>query len=167
MFDGLNLTESQMQELRKSKDAIWQNLRSDVELFPDVGQVLLLLKARYQLAIATTAPRNYVEFLLTKDQVIGNFKEVVTNADVSTPKPDPEMLIKIAARLCCPLKESCMVGDTVSDFRMSKAAGSGFILFGDSSWRIDPAEALNCVHLNTWKELASFFSVTNNAVSLV
>ncbi len=129
MFEGTVIPDEARGALRTRKDALWLERAAAVPLMPHAAEALATLCSRYPLAIATTARRTFVTGILSRENVSAVFSVVVTNADVSRPKPAPEMLLRIAGDLALPASEIAMVGDTAFDRQMADAAGSPFLWF--------------------------------------
>lgn len=129
MFANVAVSAEVSRRLRIAKDKLWDAIALQTPLMTGCVGSLTRLATRYNLAIATTAKRPYVEHLLDREKVQNLFKVVVTNADVKNPKPAPDMLLHIAAQLKSPISEICMTGDSASDFEMAKRAEVVFVWF--------------------------------------
>lgn len=94
-------------------------------LFAGVGQ-LLDRCAGYRLpsAIATSKGRTGVELMLEKLGVAGHFPVVVSDEDVTHPKPHPEMVHIARARSGVSEAPAIVIGDTVFDVEMGQRAGA-------------------------------------------
>ena len=130
MFAGITVSSEARQALRRHKDALWAARAAGVPLMPFGAETLTALAARLPLAVATTARRDFVDAILSRETLSHAFSAIVTNADVFRPKPAPDMLERISRNLGIPAPEIAMVGDTVTDRRMAEAAGSPFLWFG-------------------------------------
>lgn len=93
-------------------------------LYPHVPETLERLQADgYRMAICTSRSNNSLHTLL---QVLGIrqfFAELATNEDVPHPKPAPDLVLLLLERLGADPKETLVVGDTVFDLQMGRAAG--------------------------------------------
>lgn len=130
MFEGIDISADTRRALRVHKDSLWNARAADVPLMPSGAEVLTWLSGRFPLAIATTARRDFVDSILSRETLSHVFSPVVTNADVNNPKPAPDLLAAISKALAIPAREIAMVGDTVFDRRMAEAAGAPFLWFG-------------------------------------
>lgn len=95
----------------------------DCPLFPQSRQLLQALRAQgLLLAIATGKSRNALNRILQTEALTESF---VTSrcADESESKPAPTMLLEILDELHLPASAVWMVGDSVHDMQMAKAAG--------------------------------------------
>lgn len=129
MFEGAEILSEAHGALRTHKDTLWLERAPDVPLMPGAGEALVALSARYPLAIATTARRTFVDGILSREGLTSVFRVIVTNADVSRPKPAADILLMIAGEFALPASEIAMVGDTAFDRQMAAAAGSPFLWF--------------------------------------
>jgi HAD superfamily hydrolase (TIGR01548 family) len=83
------------------------------------------LQERNALSIFTGRLRDEAQFTLTRFVPSLEWSMIVGDDDVTTPKPAPEGLLKIAA--AHPGSELTYLGDTVDDARSARAAGVRFI----------------------------------------
>lgn len=155
MFEGTGIPAGARGPLRARKDALWLEHAASVPLLPFAAEALTTLAARFPLAIATTARRNFVDAVLSRERLSHLFGLIVTNADVTRPKPAPEILERIVRNLGIPACEIAMVGDTAHDYRMAEAAGSPFLWFG-SDTLARPAGNVHPVVAN-WYALVAVF----------
>lgn len=116
---------------------------------PYLKPLLQFLKENYKIAIATnrtdTMPR-----VLSDHGLEGQFDQVVTALDVSQPKPDPEMLIKILRFFDISAHQMLYVGDSDLDALAAKEAGVPFVAYDNA---ILPAD----FHIQSLKQLETLF----------
>lgn len=96
------------------------------ECFPRVEQLLMFewLRAQgYLLAVATNSIQNTAQTMLEKSGIAQFLELVVTNEDVSRPKPDPEIYALVARRLDLSPSECLVVED--NDFGIESAREAG------------------------------------------
>jgi HAD superfamily hydrolase (TIGR01549 family) len=92
------------------------NLVSLLESFRD---------AEMRLAVATTDNRRPAEICLEVLGIGSLIEQLLCGDDQTGPrKPDPVVLLDIAESFDAPIDQVVMVGDTVSDLKMAKAAGA-------------------------------------------
>lgn len=75
-------------------------------------------------AIATSKGRAGVEPLLSRLGVAGHFPVVVSDEDVTKPKPHPEMVHVACAKSGVSEARAIVIGDTVFDIEMGRRAGA-------------------------------------------
>jgi AHBA synthesis associated protein len=156
MFEGIDVPAEARQALRTVKDALWEARAAAVPLMPSGAEALASLAVRLPLAVATTARRDFVNAVLSREALAHVFAAIVTNADVPRPKPAPDMLERIARVLGVPARQNAMVGDTAFDRRMAEAAGAPFLWFGTSDLA-RPAEGDGFPVVADWSTLARVF----------
>ena len=150
IFDGVDLTEQQRAEARQEKNALWLPQRSEVALPGGAANVLQELSEKYSLFVATTADRAYVEAILARETLQSCFAEILTDAEVSAPKPAPEMILEIAEKALCSPREVLVVGDSRVDQQMANAAGALFVAMDlHDRWRQDGRS----YRVGSWLEL--------------
>ena len=98
---------------------------------PDLHEVLQQLGEERSLAVATNRGRGVKELLayFGLDQF---FATVVSSADVSRPKPYPDMLLLAAERLGLHCSELLFVGDSELDGQAAEQAGIPFVCYKNS-----------------------------------
>lgn len=116
----LELMEAMKQEAMRRWPEV---LRQHGRIMPGLRQTLETLQSRgLRLAIMTGSQSGSFE-PLREEGLLDLFEIVVTGADVTRPKPDPEGLLKCAAALGVEPGQAVYVGDTPTDVRASRAAG--------------------------------------------
>ena len=93
---------------------------------PDVSVALDTLSAKAKLALITmrSVPKESIIKELERFRIAKYFTYVVTALDTHRPKPSPEALIKCVKALDVQICDCVIVGDSISDVRAGKAAGS-------------------------------------------
>lgn len=133
MFTEVAAFPRQKVALRREKDLLWRKMKNDVPLRTGVERLLPLLAAQLPIAIATTADRDYVRHILEREQLSSLVRLVLTDDDVSQPKPAPEMLLAISNALSIEPQQLLVIGDTESDLEMARAAGCSCVLMEPAS----------------------------------
>jgi phosphoglycolate phosphatase-like HAD superfamily hydrolase len=132
IFEGVPVSPHIRQRLREAKDALFTKRRSEVKAFRRADAVLKALKSKgkFKLALATTADKRYLSRFIRDANLVDCFDTVVTDADVRDhPKPHPQMIFRIASQTACEPWQVCVVGDTRTDFDLSRNARCGFLHF--------------------------------------
>ncbi len=107
---GKPLPKEESNRLGEEKEAIYREIYAK-DIQPAKGLINLLkdLKAReFKLAVATSANRNNLDFVLDKTKIRGFFDVLVDSSMVSKGKPNPEVFLKAADLLNIPVS-NCMV----------------------------------------------------------
>jgi len=134
MFEGMQLEPDVRALLRREKDRIWFAERNAVPLIPEAGEAIRSLSQSMTLGIATSAAREYAEAVLSREGLLGFFACVLTDADVTRPKPHPDLLDTLLEVFEMSPVETVMVGDSRTDLQMATAAGVPFIGYGPGQW---------------------------------
>jgi HAD superfamily hydrolase (TIGR01509 family) len=94
--------------------------------FPNVSVALKTLSRKAKLALITMRafPKDSIMKELEAFNIAKYFTHVVTALDTHKPKPSPEALIKCVEALDVQMCDCVIVGDSISDIRAGKAAGS-------------------------------------------
>jgi phosphoglycolate phosphatase len=93
-------------------------------LYPGTDETLAALQARgLTLALCTSRSNNSLNALLQVLGIRAHFSAIVTNEDVTHPKPAPDIALLALERLGVRADETLVVGDTVFDLQMGRAAG--------------------------------------------
>jgi HAD superfamily hydrolase (TIGR01509 family) len=93
---------------------------------PNIHSTLENLSQRAKLALITMrfVPKAQVAQELQQFNIARYFSHIVTALDTHKPKPSPEALIRSIKALDVNICECTIVGDSVSDVRAGKAAGT-------------------------------------------
>jgi len=94
--------------------------------FPNVSTTLETLSTKAKLALITMRafPKESIIKELEGFNIAKYFTHIVTALDTRKPKPSPEALIECVKALDVQMCDCVIVGDSVSDVRAGKAAGS-------------------------------------------
>jgi len=118
------LSEDELQKLGQRKDDLFSSKIHRVQAQPNFLRALDQLDAagvRYALATSAGSGRTYE--ILRHFGITGRFAAIVTNKDVSYPKPSPEAFLEAASRLGLVPQEVIVVEDSVAGVQAARAAG--------------------------------------------
>jgi phosphoglycolate phosphatase len=107
----------------------YQRLFREVELpntriFPGVSQTLQTLKSRgVKMAIVTSRGIESLRLILTQNNILEYFDELVTRDNGFKPKPAPDMVNYLLQKMNLAPSDVLVVGDTTFDIDMGTAAG--------------------------------------------
>jgi len=112
--------------LRVYLNAYYSITTEKTKLLPNVSTTLETLSAKAKLALITMRafPKENIIKELEGFNIAKYFTYVVTALDTDKPKPSPEALIKCVNALDVQTCDCVIVGDSISDVRAGKAAGS-------------------------------------------
>lgn len=124
-FFEKKLTRAEIEQYADEKEAIYRTIYAS-EIKPIKGLIDFLeqLKAKHlKLAVATSANRDNVDFVLSSIQVQHFFPCIVDESYVSKGKPDPEIFLVCAHRLGVQPKECIVFEDSVYGVEAASVAG--------------------------------------------
>jgi HAD superfamily hydrolase (TIGR01509 family) len=93
---------------------------------PEFQKIYMLKKLKekgYQLAVCSNAILNSVEIMLKKSRLWEYFDFVLSNEDVTYPKPDPDIYLKAFEKLKLKPKECLIVEDAEHGKRAAQDSG--------------------------------------------
>jgi len=95
-------------------------MSSEVKVFDGIDDVLKGARKKYKIALASNAPRKYVENTIKERIRLFDF---TICGDEAKPKPNPEQILLCMEKLKVNAGETCLVGDMEQDIIAAKAAG--------------------------------------------
>ncbi len=98
-------------------------LEEDLPIAPFSVETLKKCAQTHRLALASSSSAQNVALFLEKTETENLFSSVITGADVSKGKPDPEIFLKVLETLQCQASDAVVVEDSENGIRASKAAG--------------------------------------------
>ncbi len=99
------------------------DLSGGVALFPGAFKLLISLKGKSKIGLASMNNRAVIVHLIEKLQLSQTFDTVVTVEDVSHFKPHPEIFLKCASRLDVKPQKCLVVEDSIFGVEAAKTAG--------------------------------------------
>lgn len=99
-------------------------LAPGTQIYPGVASLLQRAhKAAIPMGIVTGRHRQDLEILLKPHDLLRYFPVIVTDNELSEPKPSPEGLLKALRQLKIPAAQAFYIGDSLSDMQAAHAAG--------------------------------------------
>lgn len=148
LIDRHQIKESVEQLMEKQRVYILERFLNG-ELEPIAGVIELLEEARsknLKIALATSAPRVYAEYILKKIKAAEYFEVLVTSDEIAKSKPDPEVYITAAKALGLKPEECIAIEDSTAGIQAAKSAGMTCIGFKNpNSGNQDTTKADNVV----------------------
>lgn len=107
------------------KEALFREIYAPhIQAVPGLIEFLGALdRSQIPRAIATSAPRDNVDFTLNKTGARPFFRVILDESFVSKGKPDPEIYLKTASALDLPPAQCLVIEDSLSGVESAKAAG--------------------------------------------
>jgi beta-phosphoglucomutase len=128
-------SETRIKQLGDRKEVIYRDLiRSDPPIAPGATKLLGDLKSLVtRIAIGSSAPIENIELIVNAAKWAKFFDAIVSAADVTKGKPDPEVFSKSCERLHLPPHRCIVVEDAAVGVQAAKAAGAhcvGIVMHG-------------------------------------
>ncbi|MEY3172877.1 MAG: hypothetical protein RLZZ436_790 [Planctomycetota bacterium] len=119
------LTDSIEDMMQETKVLFRQLAETSVSILPGVTELLALADGcGLPRAVATSSPRPWMTWLLTKVNLLDRFHFALTAEDVTHGKPHPEIYLSAAARLGVSPAEMLVFEDSETGTRAAAAAGA-------------------------------------------
>jgi HAD superfamily hydrolase (TIGR01509 family) len=109
--------------LDRRNEAFVEHIRHSVPLMPKVRETIEALSGQVRLGLVTGSPRDKVELMHGPDGLLGRFDVIITDDDVSNPKPHPEPYLKALDSLGLKPVECLAVEDSRRGLSSAHAAG--------------------------------------------
>lgn len=123
---GRKLTPEEVHHYEEEKEEIFRQIfKKDLVTLPGLTDFLEKLK-RHNIpcAVGTSAPRSNVDYVLGGTGIGKYFSAILDESDVEHGKPNPEIYLKVAARLNFPPAHCIVFEDSLSGIAAAQAAGS-------------------------------------------
>jgi phosphoglycolate phosphatase len=135
-----------------------KNIAVKTMIYPHCIEVLEhFTNLNIPLACVTNKPRKFTPPLLEKLAMAGYFKAVVCGDDLSTQKPEPEMLLEAVRQLGGETHAGFMIGDSETDIATANSAGAGAIYVSYGYNRGVSVEKYQPICVNSLKEIPQLF----------
>jgi beta-phosphoglucomutase len=121
-----DLPKERILELGEEKEAMFREIYKDV-IEPVDGLEDFLKKLTSEnipIAIGTSAPRSNVDFVLKHTRLQKYFTTILDQSDVEHGKPNPEIYLKVAARLGFAPQQCVVFEDSLSGVESGQRAGA-------------------------------------------
>lgn len=104
----------------------WENALIETELYPNVKEILEVLKEHMgcKIALVTNKPEHIARRILKGLKIDGYFNAALGPESVKKMKPDPEGIVKVLASFEVLSYNAIMVGDSHTDIEAGKSAGT-------------------------------------------
>jgi beta-phosphoglucomutase len=122
---GNDITDEQIREIDARKEAYFRDILRGSSAAMDGAVELIdsLTEDHFLLAVGSSGPPENVALLLEKLKRAERFAAVVTGADVTRGKPDPQVFQLAAERLGVPAASCVVVEDAVHGIEAARRAG--------------------------------------------
>ncbi|CAN5532873.1 HAD family hydrolase [soil metagenome] len=119
------LTAAQLRDYGEEKEKLFRDIyKEDIKALPGLENFLKKLdENKIPKAIGTSAPRSNVDFVLDELALRKYFNVVLDESNVEHGKPNPEIYLKVAARLQFKPELCIVFEDSLSGVAAARAAG--------------------------------------------
>ena len=141
---GHQLTATQIETVQEDHERVYRGLAGGVRPLPGARDLLRTLSGLGVAWAVATSGRPAAAQATLRLLAIPNGVPVVTRADVSRAKPDPDLLLVAARRLGASVEDCIVVGDSVWDMlaaRRARALGIGLLSGGYGREELEQAGA--------------------------
>jgi beta-phosphoglucomutase len=122
---GRKLTPDEVHHYEEEKEEIFRQIfKEDLAALAGLPEFLEKLRQNnIPCAIGTSAPRSNVDYVLAGTGIRKYFSTILDESDVEHGKPNPEIYLKVAARLKFPPAHCIVFEDSLSGIAAAQAAG--------------------------------------------
>jgi len=125
MIETMNLDDSVEYLMAESEEIFVNGLETHLAPMPGLYEVLEQIDRRaIPKAVATSSPRDYMEGILGRFDLLQRFTLTLTAEDVTHGKPHPEIYLQAAQRLQITPAEMLVFEDSQAGTQAAAAAGS-------------------------------------------
>ncbi len=123
---GLQFSGEELDRITRHKEELYRAIIGP-EIVPALGLVEFLAQLRsagFKTAVATSGPKENVEFVMNKLNLGRYFDAIATGGEVRHAKPAPDIFLLAAQRLCLPPQECVVFEDSTAGIEAAQTAGS-------------------------------------------
>ena len=115
----------------------FNKLKSKINLKSGLMDVLKELHHKYKIALASGAPREFMNDSINRFNLRDYFDFIISGDDVKIAKPNPKIFLKVANALYCNPSECIVVEDSILGIKASKSAGMYTVAVACSSLHLE------------------------------
>jgi len=121
-----NLSKEELSRYGEEKESLFREVfKNDIRALDGLPEFLASLKQNnIPIAIGTSAPRSNVDFVLEHTSLGEYFSVILDESDVEHGKPNPEIYLKVAARLGYEPSRCIVFEDSLSGVESARRAGA-------------------------------------------
>ncbi|MEO1999034.1 MAG: HAD family phosphatase [Planctomycetaceae bacterium] len=157
MASMLQLDETPAALLHESQQIFDRLLDAHLSTMPGLHALLEHIEIRQlPIGVATSSPRNHLQKLLGRFQLLDKFRVTLTAEDVQFGKPDPEIYLKAAGALQVAPSQMLVLEDSQAGTQAAAEAGAFTVSIPNTHTRCQDFSAAHLVakHLNSPEVLA-------------
>ena len=120
------LSKEELSRFGEEKESLFREVyKNDIRSLEGLPGFLQSLKEKnIPMAIGTSAPRSNVDFVLSHTGLDGYLSAILDESDVEHGKPNPEIYLKVAAKLGFEPAQSVVFEDSLSGIESARRAGA-------------------------------------------
>jgi HAD superfamily hydrolase (TIGR01509 family) len=123
--NGLDMSDQEIYE--GIIGALRERYARHLPLIPGAREAIAALAPVYRLGVASSSPRELIEYALELAGLRACFGAVVSSDDVARGKPEPDVYLEACARLRTPPERAAAVEDSSSGIQAAASAGLAVI----------------------------------------
>jgi len=118
---GLPLEPAEAVKIRN--DLLRKRMKEDLRAMPGLFSILDALHGKFKLAVATGAPREFLDIAIDKLGIREKFDVLQASDDIQSGKPNPEIFLKTCERLGVEPQQAIVLEDSENGVAAGKRAG--------------------------------------------
>jgi len=122
---GKPVSAKEIAVIARKKEALFRRLaRGKIKPFPGAVELLQLLSNNdIKMALVSSTPPRNIDSVLERLEIKGLFQTIISGADVTKGKPDPECFLLAASRLGVEPENCIVIEDSTAGVDAAKSAG--------------------------------------------
>jgi HAD superfamily hydrolase (TIGR01509 family) len=120
----LKIEDSPQDLLDRRTEMMLKRFAQPITPMPGLMEILNTFRGRLKLAVATSAPKAFVDLILPAMKIADFFDVIQTSDGLTHGKPHPEIYLKTIARLEVKPAESIVLEDSTAGAQAGKNAGA-------------------------------------------
>jgi len=149
---GKEVSQEEIDTIAKEKEASFrQRIRQNLKPFPGAIKLIKsLAEGGFKLALASSAPIENIQLLITGLGINDYFQTIISGRDVAEGKPSPQVFLLAAQRLGIEPKNCLVIEDAVAGVSAAKKAGMRCLAITNTHPRTNLTEVT--LSLTRWKK---------------
>ncbi len=117
-------SDEHLEEVHEAKKRFYKEFLNKARMNTHLFDMIRLIKNEYRIAIVTTASRKNVEDILSCFNVKDLFEDIITQEDITKPKPDPEGFLMAMKRANAKPEETLIFEDSEVGIEAARRSGA-------------------------------------------
>lgn len=116
-------TDEEIRALESKKYDYLKEMSIGIGAFPGFADFFLAVKAKYKIALVSNSRRHYIDFIMARINMLGEFPVIVSADDILLGKPAPDCYLRAAQILKVKPHECAVIEDSLAGITSAKNAG--------------------------------------------